>query len=83
MFRIIVPTMVTQLVVVVKDTTFGYVVTYPEMMQNTKVVVANYNSLLPVYLVTAVIYILVNYGISRFARWLANRSDVTLLADAG
>lgn len=79
MFRIVVPTMVAQLVVVVKDTTFGYVVTYPELMQNTKVVIANYNSLLPVYLVTAVIYIIVNYGISWFARWLSERNDVKIV----
>ncbi|MCH3975808.1 MULTISPECIES: amino acid ABC transporter permease [Bifidobacterium] len=80
MFRIIVPTMVTQLVVVVKDTTFGYVVTYPEMMQNAKVIVANSTSMLPVYLIVALIYILVNYAISRFARWLSSRSDVKILA---
>ncbi|KFF30756.1 amino acid ABC transporter permease [Bifidobacterium bombi] len=78
MFHIVVPTMVTQLVVVVKDTTFGYVVTYPEMMQNTKVIIANYNSLLPVYLVTSLIYIVVNYAISRAARALAYRSDAQM-----
>ena len=80
MFRIVVPTMVTQLVVVVKDTTFGYVVTYPEMMQNTKVVIANYNSLLPVYLVTALIYVAVNYAISWSARKIASRMGEPLLA---
>ena len=79
MFRIVVPTMVAQLVVVVKDTTFGYVVTYPEMMQNTKVIIANYTSLLPVYLVTGIIYVIVNYAISRGARWLAQRSHTTVL----
>ena len=79
MFRIVVPTMVTQLVVVVKDTTFGYVVTYPEMMQNTKIIIANYNSLLPVYLVTALIYVAINYAISWFARWLAGRRGTRIL----
>ncbi len=79
MFRMVVPTMVAQLVVVVKDTTFGYVVTYPEMMQNTKVIIANSNSLLPVYLVTGVIYIMVNYAISRTARWMSQRSNATIL----
>ena len=42
--RYIVPALVAQLVIVVKDTTFGYVVTYGELMQNAKVLVANYNS---------------------------------------
>ena len=34
--RYIVPALVAQLVIVVKDTTFGYVVTYGELMQNAR-----------------------------------------------
>ena len=63
--RYIIPALVAQLVIVVKDTTFGYVVTYGELMQNAKVLIANYRSLVPVYLVVAVLYCLVNYAISR------------------
>lgn len=68
--RYIVPALVAQLVIVVKDTTFGYVVTYGELMQNAKVLIANYHSLVPVYLVTAALYCLVNYAISRASRRL-------------
>ncbi|WP_225783564.1 amino acid ABC transporter permease [Xenophilus sp. Marseille-Q4582] len=68
--RYIVPALVAQLVIVVKDTTFGYVVTYGELMQNAKVLIANYHSLVPVYLVVAVLYCLVNYAISRASRRL-------------
>jgi glutamate transport system permease protein len=66
--RYIVPALVAQLVIVVKDTTFGYVVTYGELMQNAKVLIANYHSLVPVYLVVAVLYCLVNYAISRASK---------------
>ena len=69
-FRYIVPALVAQLVIVVKDTTFGYVVTYGELMQNAKVLIANYRSLVPVYLVVAVLYCLVNYAISRASQRL-------------
>ena len=62
--RYIIPALVAQLVIVVKDTTFGYVVTYGELMQNAKVLIANYHALVPVYLVVAVLYCLVNYAIS-------------------
>ncbi|MBT1179334.1 amino acid ABC transporter permease [Bifidobacterium vespertilionis] len=79
MFRIVTPTLVTQLVVVVKDTSFGYVVTYPELMVNAKVLIANFSSLIPVYLVIALIYILVNLAISRFANWLSRRQDVKVM----
>lgn len=69
--RYIVPALVAQLVIVVKDTTFGYVVTYGELMQNAKVLIANYRSLVPVYLVVAVLYCLVNYAISRASQRLS------------
>jgi glutamate transport system permease protein len=63
--RYIIPALVAQLVIVVKDTTFGYVVTYGELMQNAKVLISNYHALVPVYLVVAVIYCLVNYALSK------------------
>ena len=66
--RYIVPALVAQLVIVVKDTTFGYIVTYGELMQNAKVLIANYHSLVPVYLVVAALYCLVNYAISRASK---------------
>ena len=68
--RYIVPALVAQLVIVVKDTTFGYVVTYGELMQNAKVLIANYQALVPVYLVIALLYCLVNYAISRASKRL-------------
>ncbi len=68
--RYIVPALVAQLVIVVKDTTFGYVVTYGELMQNAKVLIANYHALVPVYLVVAALYCLVNYAISSASRRL-------------
>ncbi len=68
--RYIIPALVAQLVIVVKDTTFGYVVTYGELTQNAKVLIANYHSLVPVYLVVAALYCLVNYAISRASKRL-------------
>ena len=68
--RYIVPALVAQLVIVVKDTTFGYVVTYGELMQNAKVLIANYHTLVPVYLVVALLYCGVNYAISVFSKRL-------------
>jgi glutamate transport system permease protein len=72
--RFIVPALVAQLVIVVKDTTFGYVVTYGELMQNAKVLISNYHSLVPVYLVVAVMYCVVNYAISSASRRLGRRA---------
>ncbi|QXL83603.1 amino acid ABC transporter permease [Comamonas sp. NLF-1-9] len=68
--RYIVPALVAQLVIVVKDTTFGYVVTYGELMQNAKVLIANYHALVPVYLVVALLYCAVNYALSAASKRL-------------
>jgi len=84
--RYVVPSLLAQLVIVVKDTTFGYVVTYGELMQNAKILVANYNSLVPVYLIVAVIYCVVNYVLSKASRSLNDRMRAPaarLSADAG
>jgi len=71
--RYVVPSLLAQLVIVVKDTTFGYLVTYGELMQNAKVLVANYNSLVPVYLTVGAIYCLINYALSKASRVMARR----------
>lgn len=78
MIRMVTPTLVAQLVVVVKDTAFGYVVTYPELMVNAKVLVANFSSLVPVYLVVSLVYIVINVSISRFAQWLSHRQHIRI-----
>jgi His/Glu/Gln/Arg/opine family amino acid ABC transporter permease subunit len=68
--RYVIPSLLAQLVIVIKDTTFGYVVTYGELMQNARVLVANYSSLVPVYLIVAMIYFGINYGLSKASRSL-------------
>ncbi|MDO4632757.1 MAG: amino acid ABC transporter permease [Eubacteriales bacterium] len=65
--RYVIPALISELVIVVKDTTFAYVVNFPDLMQNAKVLVSNYDSMLPVYLVVAVIYILINYTLNQIS----------------
>ncbi|MCR5734496.1 MAG: amino acid ABC transporter permease [Lachnospiraceae bacterium] len=72
-FRIVIPALIAELVIVVKDTTFAYVVSFPDLMQNSKVLISNYDAMLSVYLVTAVIYILINYILNRISAFSAGR----------
>ncbi|WP_127573799.1 amino acid ABC transporter permease [Georgenia faecalis] len=72
--RVIIPSLVAQAVIVVKDTTFGYVVSYGELMQSGRVLVATTGDLVQTYLVITVVYILVNMVISR----VAQRLDIVL-----
>ena len=68
-----IPALIAELVIVVKDTTFAYVVNFPDLMQNAKVLISNYDALLSVYLVVAVIYILVNFLLNRLSDSIAAR----------
>lgn len=71
--RIVVPALVAQLTIVVKDTAFGYVVSYPELLQSGRVLIANTGDLVQTYIVVTVVYILVNMLISFGARALDKR----------
>ncbi len=76
-FRYVIPSLIAELVIVVKDTTFAYVVNFPDLMQNAKVLISNYNAMLPVYLVVAVIYIIINYLLNKASVYAASRTDST------
>ena len=71
--RIVVPALVAQAVIVVKDTAFGYVVSYPELLQSGRVLIANTGDLVQTYLVVTAVYIVVNMLISAAARALDRR----------
>ena len=77
--RFIVPSLISQLVVVVKDTTVAYVVSYPDLMQNARVLITNYDALVSVYLVIAVIYILINVAINKAAVYVSHKTGATII----
>nr|WP_227992994.1 amino acid ABC transporter permease [Pseudactinotalea sp. HY160] len=71
--RIVIPSLVAQAVIVVKDTAFGYVVSYAELLQSGRVLIANTGDLVQTYLVVTIVYIVVNVLISAAARALDRR----------
>lgn len=71
--RIVVPSMVAQLVVLVKDTTLGYAVSYPELMKTSNNLTAYTNHLIQTYLIIAAVYVVTNVLISHLARLLESR----------
>ena len=78
--RFVIPALIAELVIVVKDTTFAYIVTFPDLMQNAKVLVSNHDALLSVYLVVAVLYIMINYLINRASIAAGRRRNRVLAA---
>ena len=75
----VIPSLISQLVVVVKDTTVAYVVSYPDLMQNARVLITSYDSLVSVYLVVAIIYILINYAINQVSAYVSRRMGVKII----
>lgn len=65
--RFVIPSLISELVIVLKDTTFAYVVSYADLMQHAKVLITSHDALVSVYLVVAVIYILINYALNRLS----------------
>ena len=69
--RFVIPSLISELVIVLKDTTFAYVVSYSDLMQHAKVLITSHDALVSVYLVVAAIYILINYGLNRLSDHMA------------
>ncbi|HSN12548.1 MAG TPA: amino acid ABC transporter permease [Propionibacteriaceae bacterium] len=72
-FRIVLPNLLTGLVSLLKDSTLGYVVSYGELMQQGKELVAYYHYMIQTYLVIALVYVLINWLLTRLASWLQRR----------
>jgi glutamate transport system permease protein len=71
--RLVVPTLVTQLVALLKDSTLGYVVSYPELLKQANNLTVFTHLLVQTYLIVAVVYVVVNLLLSRLAVWLERR----------
>lgn len=77
--KFVIPSLISQLVVVLKDTTVAYVVSYPDLMQNARVLITRYDALVSMYLVVALIYILINYAINKAAVYVSNRTGTKII----
>jgi glutamate transport system permease protein len=71
--RLIVPTLVTQLTTVLKDTTLGYVVSYPELMKQGNNLTVYTHLLIQTFLIIAAVYVLINLALSQLAHALDRR----------
>ncbi len=67
------PVLISQLVVVLKDTAIGYQITFVEMVRQGTVVGSAYGNYIPALIVIAVLMISVNFALSWFATWLEQR----------
>ena len=74
--RIMLPSLVSQLVVLLKDTSLGFIISFEELLRTGRFLVESPEfgrSSLQVFLVIAVIYIVINVLLGRVAAWLEGR----------
>lgn len=68
------PAIVAQLVVLLKDSALGYIIAFPELLRNFTLVATRENNVIPAAIVCAIIYIVINLSLSRLAIWLERRN---------
>jgi len=73
--RAMLPVIVSQLVVLVKDTALGYIIAYSELLQlGVNNLSANFANVVQAAIVAAILYIVVNSALTAFAGWLERRT---------
>ena len=71
--RYMLPAIISQCVVALKDTSLGYIILYPELLRAARLVADYAGSFLVTYLLVAAVYIAMNSVLSATAYWLERR----------
>jgi len=71
--RRMVPSIVAQLVTLLKDTSLGFVITYEDLLRRSRSTGEFFHNPLQTLVFIALIYILVNFTLGRVAAWLESR----------
>lgn len=81
------PALMSQLVVVLKDTALGQIITYPELLSKVSQIGSNWSNIVPAMFVIALIFIAINYSLttlaSRLEARLRSRGRATIKPGAG
>jgi glutamate transport system permease protein len=71
--RIMLPSLISQLVVVLKDTSLGFIVSYEDLLNVAKTAIQSLSNPIQMYFSVGLIYIVINYSLSRLARYTQAR----------
>jgi glutamate transport system permease protein len=72
---VMMPAIVAQLVVLLKDTALGFIVSFEDLLNaGARVLPSNFNNIIPAVIVIAIIYIIINMAVGAIATWLEIRS---------
>ncbi len=72
--RIMLPALISQLVVILKDTSLAAVLgVYPELLNSAKIIYLNLNNPIQALFVVGTIFVAINFGLSKLAGWVEYR----------
>jgi len=72
--RAMLPALISQCVVVLKDTSLGFIVVYPELVRTGRQIYDSYFNIIPAVIVVTAIYVSMNMSLSWLAGWLERRT---------
>jgi glutamate transport system permease protein len=72
-FRIMLPALISQLVVVLKDTSLAFIISYEELLNVARQATQLLHNPIQLYFVVGVFFILVNYTLSKLAGYIQRR----------
>jgi glutamate transport system permease protein len=72
-YRIMLPALISQLVVVLKDTSLGFIISYEDTLNIAKQVIGELSNPIQTYTVIGVIFIAINYSLSKLAQYVQRR----------
>ena len=67
------PALVSQMVVALKDSALGYLIGYLEVVRSGVMSASYYGNYLPALVVVAIVMIVINFALTAFATWLEQR----------
>jgi glutamate transport system permease protein len=72
--RIMLPAIISQCVVALKDTALGFVIAYEELLRTGRLVYVTFFNIIPTVIVVTVLYVTLNLLLSALATWLERRA---------
>ena len=74
----IMPSLVSQLIALIKDTSLATIITLPELTHNAKIIYGQDTSyVIPMFIALAGFYFIICFALSVFSKYLAKRMEVT------
>ncbi|GAA1413668.1 amino acid ABC transporter permease [Catellatospora coxensis] len=72
-FRIMLPALISQLVVILKDTTLGYIITYEDILAVAQQMIQILQNPIQMYVIIGAVFIAINYALSQLAAYVQRR----------